>query len=238
MPGRVKDSGSVRLVLRDHERLPRLPEPVIRDGGHPPGAQAPTWVAASPLPRLVIRAMRTPASATAAATRNAVCMPLTNASWLIWVIRLAARGGVLWVTGAAPTETALFTPASWAGLRAGRRAAAQLAGSRLLILADMTAPRMAVPRVPPSCMAVDCRPLATPASSTGALPTMTSVAPTMTGDRPRPSSTNQTMVSFGLPVAVSRDRPNRATAASSIPAAMGSRGPALVIRAPDSGAPT
>jgi hypothetical protein len=46
------------------------------------------------------------------------------------------------------------------------------------------------------------------------------------------------MVSFGLPVAVSRDRPNMATAASSIPTIIGNRGPTRVITAPDSGAPT
>ena len=44
-------------------------------------------------------------------------MPATKVSWLICVITLASRGGVLWVTGATPTETALFTWASWAGYR-------------------------------------------------------------------------------------------------------------------------
>ena len=39
-----------------------------------------------------------------------MCIPLTNVSWLIWVIRLATRGGVPEVTGATPTETALLTP--------------------------------------------------------------------------------------------------------------------------------
>src|SRR6202035_3574497 len=137
--------------------------------------------------------------------------------WLIWVITPAAPAGVLWVTGATPTETAPFTWASWAVLSAGRCAACQAAGSVLLILADISAPSTAVPRAPPSCMAVDCRPLATPARATGALPTMTLVAPTITGARPRPRSTNQTMVSFGPEVAPSRDRPNIATAASTIP---------------------
>jgi len=49
---------------------------------------------------------------------------------------------------------------------------------------------------------------------------------------------NQTMVSFGLEVAVRLDRPNRATAASVMPATIGIRGPTLVITAPASGAPT
>lgn len=52
---------------------------------------------------------------------------------------------------------------------------------------------------------------------------MTSVVPTITGDRPRPGGTNQAMVAFGLAVAVSRDKPNRATAASSIPVTIGIR---------------
>ena len=49
---------------------------------------------------------------------------------------------------------------------------------------------------------------------------------------------NQTVVSFGLEVAPSPDRPNRATAASVIPATIGMRGPTLLITAPASGAPT
>ena len=49
---------------------------------------------------------------------------------------------------------------------------------------------------------------------------------------------NQTMVSFGLEPAPSPDRPNRATAASVIPATIGIRGPIRVIAAPASGAPT
>jgi hypothetical protein len=72
---------------------------------------------------------------------------------------------VLPVTGAAPTETALFTPASWVPVSGGKCAACQLAGSRLLIRAAMTAPSTAVPRVPPTCMAVDCRPPASPGPS-------------------------------------------------------------------------
>jgi hypothetical protein len=55
---------------------------------------------------------------------------------------------------------------------------------------------------------------------------------------PRPSRMNQTMVSFGLEVAHSRDRPNRATTASSMPTTSGIRGPTRPMSAPDSGAPT
>ena len=87
-------------------------------------------------------------------------------------------------------------------------------------------------------MAVDCSPPATPASSAGALPTMTLVAPTITGARPRPSSTNQMMVSFGLEAAPSLDRPAMAMAAMSMPATSGMRGPSLLISAPASGEPT
>src|SRR5947209_4858294 len=153
--------------------------------------------------------MTAPASATAAATRKAVCIPLANVAWLMSVITPATRRGVLAVTGAAPTETALFTWASCPSLSVGSPAACQETGSRLPIRANITAPSTAVPSVPPTCMAVDCRPPATPASSTGALPTMTSVAPTITGLSPRPSSRNQTMVSSGLEVALSSDKPNR-----------------------------
>src|ERR1039458_10590246 len=99
----------------------------------------PAWASAPPLPRFVISAMRAPASATTAATRNAACIPLTNASWLMRVITLATGAGVLGVTGATPTETALFTEVSWVPVRAGRCAACQPAGSRLLIFADITA---------------------------------------------------------------------------------------------------
>src|SRR6266568_4024372 len=194
--------------------------------------QIPACAPAVRLPRLVIRAIAAPASATAAATRKALCIPAANVAWLMWVMALASWGGVPRVTGARPTETALLTSASWVVVRAGRWAACQLAGSMLLIFADMTAPSTAVPSVPPSCMAVDCSPPATPASSAGALPTMTSVAPTITGLRPRPSSTNQAMVSLALPVAPSRDRPNRAMAAMTMPATTGRLGPILLMSMP------
>src|SRR6266581_4634981 len=200
--------------------------------------QIPACAPAVRLPRLVIRAIAAPASATAAATRKALCIPAANVAWLMWVMALASWGGVPRVTGATPTETALLTWASWVVVRAGRCAACQLAGSRLSIFAVMMAPRMAVPKVPPSCMAVDCSPPATPASWAGALPTMTSVAPTITGARPRPSSTNQMMVSFGLEAAPRRDRPNIATAAMAMPAVIGRRGPVLLMRVPAMGEPT
>ena len=50
-----------------------------------------------------------PASATAAPTRKALCIPAVKVAWLIWVMTPAACAGVLWVTGATPTETALLT---------------------------------------------------------------------------------------------------------------------------------
>src|SRR5579872_5176638 len=100
-----------------------------------PGQMAAWAVVLSP--RLVISAMAAPASATAAPTRKALCIPAVNVAWLIWVITPATCAGVLWVTGATPTETALLTWAYWAAVSAGRCAACQLAGSRLSILADM-----------------------------------------------------------------------------------------------------
>src|SRR6266496_613209 len=102
----------------------------------PWAGQMPAWAAAVPVPRLVISAMTAPARATAAATRKALCIPAVNVAWLMRVISLASRGGVLPVMGAAPTETALFTWASWAVLSGGRCAACQLAGSMVLIWAD------------------------------------------------------------------------------------------------------
>ena len=66
---------------------------------------------------------------------------------------------------------------------------------------------------------------------------MTLVAPTITGARPRPSSTNQMMVSFGLEVALSPDRPYMAAAAMAMPVTIGSRGPSLLISAPAIGEP-
>ena len=66
---------------------------------------------------------------------------------------------------------------------------------------------------------------------------MTLVAPTITGARPRPSSTNQMMVPPGLAVAPSRDRPYMATAAMAMPAVIGSRGPSLLISVPATGEP-
>jgi hypothetical protein len=47
--------------------------------------------------------MAAPASATMAATRKAVCIPLENASWLMLVISRAIPAGVLRATGATPT---------------------------------------------------------------------------------------------------------------------------------------
>lgn len=78
----------------------------------------------------------------------------------------------------------------------------------------------------------------TPESSIGALPTMTSVAPTMTGARPRPSRANQTdMVSVPVPT-VSWDMPKHATAVQTMPPTSGTRGPNLVMRAPATGEAT
>lgn len=72
----------------------------------------------------------------------------------------------------------------------------------------------------------------------GALPTMTSVAPTMTGARPRPSRANQIDM-VALPVsALSVDMPYMATAVSVMPPASGMRGPSLVMARPASGEPT
>ena len=101
----------------------------------------------------------------------------------------------------------------------------------------MTAPSTAVPMVPPTCIAVDCRPPATPARETGALPTMTSVAPTMTGDSPRPRRANQAIVSFRDEARPIRDRPKHARAAISMPATIGQRAPTRVITRPETGAP-
>ena len=53
--------------------------------------------------------MPAPASATAAPTRKALCIPAVNVAWLIWVITPAALAGVPEGTGATPTETALLT---------------------------------------------------------------------------------------------------------------------------------
>ena len=59
--------------------------------------------------------MTAPASATAAAARKAACVPLINAARLRVAITPAIRGGVPAVTSAAPTATALFAAANWAG---------------------------------------------------------------------------------------------------------------------------
>src|SRR5260370_36290610 len=101
----------------------------------------PACAAAVPVPFLVIRAMPAPASATAAPTRKALCIPAVNAAWLICVITPAARAGVPAGTGATPTETALLTWADWAAVSAGRGAACQLAGGRPAILAGQMAAR-------------------------------------------------------------------------------------------------
>lgn len=78
----------------------------------------------------------------------------------------------------------------------------------------------------------------TPESSSGALPTMTSVAPTMTGARPRPSSANQRDITSVLVPAESVIMPNIETAVQTMPPTSGTRGPNLVIRAPASGEET
>ena len=67
----------------------------------------PACAAAVPVPFLVIRAVAAPASATAAPTRKALCIPAVKVAWLIWVIRPPAP--VPAGTGATPTETALLT---------------------------------------------------------------------------------------------------------------------------------
>src|SRR6266571_5952351 len=89
--------------------------------------QMPACAAAVPVPFLVIRARAAPASATAAPTRKALCIPAVKVAWLIWVITAAACVGVPAGTGATPTETALLTWAYWVVVRAGRWAACQLA---------------------------------------------------------------------------------------------------------------
>ncbi len=67
---------------------------------------------------------------------------------------------------------------------------------------------------------------------------MTSVAPTMTGAKPRPSSANHTD-SRAVPVPGSReDRPKQPTAAQSMPTIRGMRGPIRLISAPAAGEAT
>ncbi len=67
---------------------------------------------------------------------------------------------------------------------------------------------------------------------------MTSVAPTMTGARPRPSSANHRDI-VSVPVLVDRVvMPNMATAVKTMPPTSGTRGPNLVISAPAAGDPT
>ena len=52
--------------------------------------QIPAWTASPPVPGRMSRPMNAPASATAAATRKAVCIPLANVAWLMSVITRAA----------------------------------------------------------------------------------------------------------------------------------------------------
>lgn len=78
----------------------------------------------------------------------------------------------------------------------------------------------------------------TPESSIGALPTITSVAPTMTGARPRPRPANQSDMTAPLVPVSSVDMPYMEIAVRAMPPASGMRGPVLVIKAPTSGEPT
>ncbi len=189
-------------------------------------------------PRLVRKATSTATAATPAATSDARLMPETKVSWATSVILAAICSGVPSGTGAMPCCTAWAVSSSWAGVSAGSPASVQLPARSLSTLEAITAPSTAVPRLPPICIAACWRPPATPDSSIGALPTMTSVAPTMTGARPRPRSANHTDIAT-LPVSVSSvDMPYMATAVHTMPPASGTRGPNLVIIAPASGEAT
>ena len=165
-------------------------------------------------------------------------MPEMKVSWATSEIFPAISAGVPCGTGATPTWTA--SEAWWAcsGVSSGRPASAQLPARSLSTLEAITAPRTAVPRLPPICIAACWRPPATPDSSIGALPTMTSVAPTMTGARPSPSRANQSDMT-PLPESVwSVEMPYIAIAVHVMPPASGMRGPTLVIAAPASGEAT
>ncbi len=165
-------------------------------------------------------------------------MPEMNVSCATPVIFAAIASGVPGATGGTPTWTASFAAACCSGVSGGSPASAQLPARSLSTLEAITAPRTAVPRLPPICMAACWRPPATPESASGALPTMTSVAPTMTGARPRPRSANHSDMT-PLPVPVSSvDIPNMAAAVRAMPPASGTRGPTLVIIAPARGEPT
>ncbi len=73
-------------------------------------------------------------------------------------------------------------------------------------------------------MAACWSPPATPDSSRGALPTMTSVAPTMTGARPQPRRANQRDM-VKVPVdSLSVVMPNIAVAVKTMPPTSGTRG--------------
>ncbi len=166
-------------------------------------------------------------------------MPLTKESWTAPAIASTACCGVpAGAGGAMPSWAAWLRPSLWDGSTGGSPAFAQLPGSTSVTLAAISAPSTAVPRLPPTCIADCWRPPATPDSSIGALPTMTSVAPTMTGLMPRPIRTNQSAIA-PLPEPESRvDMPNIATVVISMPATIGIRGPSLPIAMPATGEPT
>ncbi len=96
----------------------------------------------------------------------------------------------------------------------------------------------AMPRLPPTCMAVCCIPPATPESSFGELLMTSFVPPTMTGLKPRPSSRKHRVVRTVPECASSPARAHIDTAMTASPAATGIRGPALPIQIAAGTAPT
>lgn len=130
-----------------------------------------------------------PATHRQAVTQAAAWTPLRKAWPAASVTGPWRDSGRRGPTGATPMATASLASARPSATGAGTPAEAssgpKVAETRLLIR-EM---RTEVPRAPPTWRAVDWRPPATPASRTGALPTMASEEAAMTMPMPRPSAT-------------------------------------------------
>ncbi len=194
---------------------------------------------AAPAPRRSPAAASTaPATHSTPVTSAAVCTPLTNA-WPLPSVTAARRGvGMSPEVGEMPIATAsLALPrpcATGPGTPAEVSSPVSVAPTRLLIRETSTE----VPSAPPTWSAVAWRPPATPASSTGALPTIASEEAAITMPTPRPSAMNGGHIAAYEEWTPQPSTPKEAAAWSTMPSGIDSRAPNRSVSAAPSGEAT
>src|SRR5688500_11871780 len=226
-----------RRDLEAHRRLPGLqdrgPEPNAHDSltgveaawaGRGSGRGASVSPASAPSGSMPVGSTwRRPSTATIATTtarptlnRDTICIPSTNACRATPSSASPTWPGSCVATAAAPPRVSRAAPAASSGTPAGSPA---LIPARYTMTPML--PRTDRPRAPPSSAAVSDMPVAAPARSGGAEPTMSSVVRPNSGASPSEITTDEATTSQASPGPVpARLRISRPRPAISSPAPM------------------